>query len=61
MLIAPPVCCDQCGKDCTKEFLTEVNPEGGFGRERWLMCDECLWAAPEGSIAADVRKRVLPH
>lgn len=58
--------CDQCGKDCSVEFLTAVNPEGGFGLPRsaskpkpWqLMCDECLDAAPEGSYAAKVRELV---
>ena len=55
-----PVLCDNCGKDCTRLFLTEVNPPGGFGRPRHLMCDDCLRAAPDGSLAADVRERVLP-
>jgi hypothetical protein len=50
------IVCDSCGKDCTKEYLTEVNPEGGFGKPRYLMCDECLEKAPEGSFAAEVRK-----
>jgi hypothetical protein len=46
------IVCDKCDKDCTNEYLTEVNPEGGFGRPRFLMCDACLEAAEKGSLAA---------
>jgi hypothetical protein len=54
--------CDNCGKDCTDEFLTAINPLGGFGRDRFLMCDACLDAAPEGSHAAEVRDAMRkPH
>jgi hypothetical protein len=37
-----PVTCTDCHKDCTTEFLTEINPPGGFGRRQVLVCDECM-------------------
>lgn len=35
-----------CG-DCKRalsddQFLTEVNPEGGYGRPQLLVCDDCM-------------------
>lgn len=47
--------CDGCGKVKRGEFLTEINPEGGFGRPRYILCDACLDAAPDGSYTAEVR------
>lgn len=38
---APP--CNDCGKfGAGAEFLTLINPEGGYGRARFLCCDDCM-------------------
>lgn len=51
--------CDQCGKKKGKEFLVQINPEGGLGRPRFLMCNDCLRAAPKGSYAAMMYEIIL--
>lgn len=45
--------CDKCGRQV--ETLTEINPEGGWGRPRYVVCDACLQAAEDGSLVAQVR------
>lgn len=34
--------CGQCGESSPIEYYTEVNPEGGYGQRRLLICDKCL-------------------
>lgn len=37
----PP--CNDCGKTGEPDgFLTLINPEGGYGRPRFLVCDWCM-------------------
>lgn len=41
---SPPLRCGDCDRvvDGKWEFLTEVNPPGGYGRWRVLVCDPCM-------------------
>lgn len=34
--------CDGCKRDCQDDFLTQINPEGGYDLPRVLICDECM-------------------
>lgn len=35
--------CSECLRDTgATGHLTQVNPEGGYGRPRVLICDECM-------------------
>lgn len=37
--------CDKCNKDLPdSDYFTEVNPEGGYGCRRVLVCDRCMAA-----------------
>jgi len=37
-----PVGCSDCKQSRPGQFLTQINPEGGYGRTRFLACDECM-------------------
>ncbi len=47
--------CDHCDKECGSQYLIEVNPEGGWGRPQYLVCEDCLDKAEPGSLMAQVR------
>lgn len=35
--------CGDCRRKISdEEFLTEINPPGGYGRMQVLICDECM-------------------
>ena len=34
--------CDDCKAEISDGFLTEVNPRGGYGMPRTLICDQCM-------------------
>jgi protein-arginine kinase activator protein McsA len=36
------IICNHCGKNAFDQYLTQINPEGGYGRKRWLVCDDCM-------------------
>ena len=37
-----PICCDCSQKIRDWEYATEINPEGGYGRPRLVVCDPCM-------------------
>lgn len=51
--------CIECRRNARDdEYLTEINPEGGFGRPRVLVCDNCLplWRAALGESDGDAAR-----
>jgi hypothetical protein len=35
--------CDDCKRDLPdSDHFTQINPEGGYGRPRFLACDDCM-------------------
>jgi hypothetical protein len=35
--------CDDCKHDLPNSaFFTQINPEGGYGRPRFVACDDCM-------------------
>jgi len=35
--------CDDCQRELPdSDYFTEINPEGGYGRPRFLACDDCM-------------------
>lgn len=45
--------CGNCEREIGDgEYATEINPEGGFGRPRFLVCDACLPIAGEANAQA---------
>ena len=37
------VICGDCGRLVPfNQYLTEVNPPGGFGQDQVLLCDDCI-------------------
>lgn len=36
------IICNDCKKFEPGQFLTEINPEGGYGRPQFLVCDDCM-------------------
>jgi hypothetical protein len=35
--------CDDCEVEKSDEdYFTEVNPPGGYGRTRYIVCDDCM-------------------
>lgn len=35
--------CDDCKREIRdQDFATEINPEGGYGRSRVVICDDCM-------------------
>jgi hypothetical protein len=44
--MAKSVKCGVCKRNSRHyEFLTEVNPEGGYDRPQFLVCDDCMKTA----------------
>lgn len=41
--MSTPIICADCKRETTdEEFLTEINPPGGYGRPQVLVCDACM-------------------
>jgi hypothetical protein len=50
--------CADCKRECSgDEFLTQINPPGGYGIEQVLVCDPCM----QSERWDDWKKRKWPN
>jgi hypothetical protein len=50
--------CNHCGAALRDDvYYTEVNPQGGHGRDRYLVCDKCM----QSGEWDDWKKRYWPN